>query len=257
MAIGKYERKTYSVTCTECGVDFTVKQVKGSICRKCQKKLKNRKYYQNNKEEIQNKTQEYKENNKEKVLQMYKNYYESNKEDIREKQKDYYQNNKEELLTHYELKRRERGVKPNGLSGTEEVALKFLKEWFKGLDIKQHDRETILNDETGFYLELDFYIPDIDLAIELNGVTHYKPIYGKEKFERQQKNDEIKRSKCKEQGITLVEIPLKDGVHYDKYDIEHKRLKETMFKYLNKFIQFRPDKSSEMCTFEAHIREDK
>ena len=30
--------------------------------------------------------------------------------------------------------------------------------------------------------ELDFYFPELKIAIQINGPTHYKPIYGQEKF---------------------------------------------------------------------------
>ena len=40
--------------------------------------------------------------------------------------------------------------------------------------------------------EFDIRIPSLNLAIELNGFLHYKPVYGQEKLERIQKNDQEK-----------------------------------------------------------------
>ena len=52
-------------------------------------------------------------------------------------------------------------------------------------------------------IELDFYFPQLCLAIELNGIIHYKPIYGCEKFEQIQIKDSEKRQRCLSNGIML------------------------------------------------------
>lgn len=54
--------------------------------------------------------------------------------------------------------------------------------------------------------EVDIAIPAIDLAIEWNGIVHYKPIYGQTKFERIKKRDLEKREIAKSKKIDLVVI---------------------------------------------------
>jgi hypothetical protein len=44
------------------------------------------------------------------------------------------------------------------------------------------------------------------LAIEIQGIFHYQPVFGEEKFNSIKRNDAVKRKKCKELGIKLVEI---------------------------------------------------
>ena len=254
MARGNYERITKVIICEDCGSSFETKRVVTPICSKCKKRASDRKYYNKNKDKIIEQHRDYVNRNKEVITEKYKNFYKDNKDKISKRAKAYYRKNRDEILAKEEKKRRERGEKPNGLSGTEEVAYTFLKEMFQGYRIYKRNRKIIKSPLTGFYLELDFYIPKLKLAIELNGITHYKPVYGKEKFERQQRNDALKRELCKEKGITLIEIPLEDGVHYDRYDVQHKRLKNVLQEYLKDFVQFREDKSADMCTFEAHIR---
>lgn len=56
--------------------------------------------------------------------------------------------------------------------------------------------------------ELDIYIPSIKLAIELNGIFHYEPIYGQEKLTKIQKNDNKKFQICYEQNIELLIIDI-------------------------------------------------
>mgnify|MGYP003658068441 CR=1 FL=1 len=51
--------------------------------------------------------------------------------------------------------------------------------------------------------ELDIYIPSINLAIEINGIFHYKPIYGIDKLQKIVENDKYKVSTCYEKEIKL------------------------------------------------------
>ncbi len=54
--------------------------------------------------------------------------------------------------------------------------------------------------------ELDIYIPELKLAFELNGIFHYEPIYGEEKLNQIQNNDNRKFQACLEKGIELCII---------------------------------------------------
>ncbi|MBD1937595.1 hypothetical protein [Microcoleus sp. FACHB-68] len=71
--------------------------------------------------------------------------------------------------------------------------------------------------------ELDIYIPSINLAIELNGIFHYAPIYGKDKLSQIQNNDQIKFQACLEKGIDLCVIDT-SSVIYLKIDKAQKYL---------------------------------
>lgn len=53
---------------------------------------------------------------------------------------------------------------------------------------------------------MDFYFPTLRLAIELNGIFHYEPIYGEDKLEKIQSNDSQKAIRCNEKGIELCII---------------------------------------------------
>lgn len=75
-------------------------------------------------------------------------------------------------------------------------------------------RPDILNNPvTGgnYNLELDCYNAELRLAVEYNGVQHYKyvPYFhkNKEAFLNQKYRDELKRRMCKDNGITLIEVP--------------------------------------------------
>lgn len=62
-------------------------------------------------------------------------------------------------------------------------------------------------------LELDFYFPTLKLALELNGIFHYQPIYGFEKLERIQKIDQEKIQRCKLASIKLYIIDVSRETH--------------------------------------------
>lgn len=62
-------------------------------------------------------------------------------------------------------------------------------------------------------LELDFYFPDLKLAVEINGFLHYKAIFGLEKLNRIQELDRDKALKCKSKGIYLFIIDVSNEPH--------------------------------------------
>lgn len=63
--------------------------------------------------------------------------------------------------------------------------------------------ELICNSKKAIGSELDFYFPELNIAIELNGIFHYEPIYGIDKLRKIQENDRQKIVLCKENHIDL------------------------------------------------------
>jgi hypothetical protein len=62
-----------------------------------------------------------------------------------------------------------------------------------------------------FNLELDCFDPELKIAVEYNGVQHYKyvPYFhkNKEAFLNQKYRDTLKGKMCKEHGVTLITVP--------------------------------------------------
>ena len=64
----------------------------------------------------------------------------------------------------------------------------------------------LYNNKEAINSELDIYIPSFKLAFELNGIFHYEPIYGADKLQKIQNNDERKFQACLENQIEFVLI---------------------------------------------------
>jgi very-short-patch-repair endonuclease len=81
-----------------------------------------------------------------------------------------------------------------------------LEEYIEEVVSEKTNRTILFNNKTIIGSELDIYVPDLKLAIEIQGIFHYQPVFGEEKFNSIKRNDAVKRKKCKELGIKLVEI---------------------------------------------------
>ena len=85
--------------------------------------------------------------------------------------------------------------------------------------IFQCDKNTLpfLNGKNNISMSLDFYIPDLNIAIECQGIQHFKPIeyFGGEKaYNNQIERDLIKLNLCQENNIKLIYIN-----YFDKKEI--------------------------------------
>lgn len=108
-----------------------------------------------------------------------------------------------------------------------------LKQIFSNLLFKCNEKETIGS-------ELYFYFPNLKIAIQLNGIFHYEPIYGDEKLLSIQKLDVEKREKCSNLGIQLYEI----NCSTDKY--LNKILKEQRWNQVKNILDLAVSKRFEL-----------
>jgi hypothetical protein len=98
-------------------------------------------------------------------------------------------------------------------SNGEKEVLEFVTSIYNK-KIIENDRTTILNNLTNRYLELDIWFPDINVAIEYNGLYWHDNKYSQIK-------DNIKLEKCKNKGITLM-IIMENEWKTDKEQIKEK-----------------------------------
>lgn len=97
-----------------------------------------------------------------------------------------------------------------GRSKGEERCKQYLEERFRRPFIKTKPR-FLYTPETGGTLELDCYNPDLGIAVEYNGIQHYKytpHFHGTyERFLKQKERDEMKHRKCIENEVLLIRVP--------------------------------------------------
>ncbi len=89
-----------------------------------------------------------------------------------------------------------KGIRRSKLESYIQEQLTYL---YPTLEIHFNKKDTISS-------ELDIYIPSLRLAIELNGIFHYKPIYGLKKLSQNETSDKRKVQMCLEKEIYLLTI---------------------------------------------------
>lgn len=80
-----------------------------------------------------------------------------------------------------------------------------LEIWIEDkLKITYNNLSFLFNNKEIINSEIDIYIKELKLAIELNGIVHYEPIYGQEKLLSIKNNDCKKLQLCSELGIDIL-----------------------------------------------------
>lgn len=98
-------------------------------------------------------------------------------------------------------------AKYNNAHKTKGTRISKLEKWLQiQLPLKYPNLEFHFNKIDTINAELDIYIPSLSLAFELNGIFHYEPIYGQEKLDKTQNNDQRKYQACIEKNIELCII---------------------------------------------------
>jgi hypothetical protein len=92
-----------------------------------------------------------------------------------------------------------------------ELAAKYHLEDMFQLPFYKIRPDFLKNEATGRNLEIDLFCKELNLAVEIQGIQHYKfsPKFHltEQQFQEQQQRDQMKAHKCRQRGIKLIEIP--------------------------------------------------
>ena len=87
----------------------------------------------------------------------------------------------------------------------------FMRQLFPGYSFNKIRPKWLKNPNTGKNLELDIYCDELKIAVEYNGIQHYKwPnffISNFSDFKNQYKRDRLKEYFCKKNGVYLLHVP--------------------------------------------------
>eukprot|EP00026_Physarum_polycephalum_P001959 Phypoly_transcript_01963.p1 GENE.Phypoly_transcript_01963~~Phypoly_transcript_01963.p1 ORF type:complete len:985 (-),score=156.37 Phypoly_transcript_01963:23-2977(-) len=108
-----------------------------------------------------------------------------------------------------------------------------LREIFPGENILSNAKKdvAIKNPETGIYLEIDVWIPNLNLCFEFQDAYHYATTwYHHDTLAEVRHKDSVKRNLAHQQGYTLIDIPywwasdpgsLVSTIHFQRPDLEN------------------------------------
>lgn len=121
------------------------------------------------------------------------------------------------------LTREELGFKKIGERFVTETELyRIIKSIFPNNKVIHHYKTKWLKKQ-----EIDIYIPHLNLAIEYDGIQHFKPIKawgGEEGLKKNIERDKIKEKKCKENNVILIRFNYKENdllsENYVKYKLK-------------------------------------
>lgn len=71
-----------------------------------------------------------------------------------------------------------------------------------GFNVESHKKDLIYNEK----LEIDLFIPDLKTIIEVDGPSHFFPVWGQEKLEKQIKADTEKSGLILSKGFVIIRV---------------------------------------------------
>jgi len=138
-------------------------------------------------------------------------------------------------------------IKAIQLAGKEGSKLeKFLRKELasNGYKVEAH-KKTIIQNEN---LEIDMYFPELNTVIEIDGPSHFLPIWGEEKLQKQIKADSHKTGLILSKGMAIIRVKtLSDSLSLSAQE----ELKNKLLETLSKIKQSFPKKSERYIEIET------
>lgn len=121
---------------------------------------------------------------------------------------------------------------------TSKTGSKLEKYLFNGLlsagyQVDFHKEQSILNTK----LQIDLFVPKLNLAIEIDGPSHFAPVWGSESLKRNQKYDDKKNGLLLGKGLFLVRVQQKRDFSKSRASLILKDVLDTINKIINNQVK--------------------
>ena len=101
-----------------------------------------------------------------------------------------------------------------------------------GHKIETHKKNLIANAK----LEIDLYFPKVKTIIEIDGPSHFLPVWGEQKLQKQIKSDEVKTGLILSKGFAIIRVKhLSDTLSLSKQEDLKNRLLSMLEDIENRF----------------------
>jgi very-short-patch-repair endonuclease len=101
-----------------------------------------------------------------------------------------------------------------------------------GYEVIFHARDLIVNEK----LEVDIFIPGLKTAIEIDGPSHFFPIWGEERLQKQQMSDAQKQGLLLNNGYCVLRIrQIEKNMSKKRFNDTLEVIREELLKIKNKF----------------------
>tara|TARA_B100001564_G_scaffold353560_1_gene362732 strand:+ start:6434 stop:7201 length:768 start_codon:yes stop_codon:yes gene_type:complete len=145
------------------------------------------------------------------------------------------------------LKMNESAIKAIQKAGKEGSKLeRFIRDELSknGFKVEAHKKNLIPNQN----LEIDMYFPEVGAIIEVDGPSHFLPIWGQDKLNKQIKADKHKTGLILGKGLVIIRVKnLSDSISLASKD----NLKNNLINILNDISNVFPKKSKRYIEIEA------
>lgn len=100
------------------------------------------------------------------------------------------------------LKQANAAVRESSKTGSKLEKFLFKELLSCGLGVEFHKEQSILNTR----LQIDLFVPNLNLAIEVDGPSHFEPVWGEDALKRNKKYDNKKTGLIIGKGLFLIRI---------------------------------------------------
>jgi very-short-patch-repair endonuclease len=128
-----------------------------------------------------------------------------------------------------------------GRSQGEELVIALLRLAFPKIKIERNDKSVLGRQE------IDIHLSDYKIAIEVDGITHSKPIYGQKRFEESVARDKKKEVRLDELGFLLYRIDIGSVEKENLYPFIKNYMNNTLIPELKAVIPSRSSSHSDQC----------